>query len=62
MSEEATLSSRLCERMRRRDCVKLESMNASLEFLEFMDTSRVLMDVARLGATFALVEPVEFTR
>ena len=72
LSKEATLSGRLCERTRRLDCVKLESMNAegtwyegtwndwcwrnpgSLEFLEFIDTSSVLMDGA-LGTTFSLV-------
>ena len=33
----------------------------SLEFLEFIDTSSVLMDVA-LGTSFPLVKPVEFVR
>ena len=46
--------------MKERGMLLLEDPR-SLEFLEFIDTSSVLMDVA-LGISFPLVKPVEFAR
>ena len=47
LSKEATLSGRLFERTRRRDCVKMESMNAEGTCVVWRNVERLVLDDPR---------------